>query len=275
MDEKGGHPRLLLDSLHRPVQMVRADFDKDGKEDMIIAEFGFVTGQVRLVDGRTGSNSVISAQPGARNIVIKDVDKDGLPDLYILFAQAREQVSLFHNKGGGRFREEILLRFPPEHGSSYMDIADMNGDGREDLILANGDNADYSLSFKHFHGVRICLNDGKGGFAEKWFYPSYGATKALAKDFDGDGDQDIAMIAFYAEPGRRESFLYFENLGGMRFKPWDMNVPDGLWLVMESDDMDGDGDADLILGNFQYGPDSIARPTRNIQALILQNGTRR
>jgi len=275
MNDTGGHPILLADSLHRPVQVVRADLNKDGREDLVIAEFGFETGQVRMIDGRSGVTSILSQQPGPRNIILRDEDKDGLPDLYILFAQAREQVSFFHNEGGGKFKEKVLLRFPPVYGSSYMDMADMNGDGLVDLILANGDNADYSLSLKAYHGVRIYLNNGKGGYEEKWFYPAYGATKAIAGDFDGDGDQDMAMIAFFSEAGMGGSFIYFENLGGMRFKPWDMKVPDGLWLVMESGDMDKDGDLDLILGNFQFGPDSIARPTRHIQALILKNQAKR
>lgn len=275
MDAQGGHPKLLIDSLHRPVQVISTDLDKDGKEDLVVAEFGFVTGQIRILNGRTDSTTVLTMQPGARNIHLRDVDKDGLPDLFVLFAQAKEQVSLFHNLGHGRFEEKVLLRFPPVYGSSYLDMADMNDDGLEDLILSNGDNADYSLSFKPFHGVRIFLNDGKGGFAEKWFYPAYGATKAIAADFDGDGDKDIAMIAFFSEPGKNGSFFYFENQGGMRFKPWDMNVPEANWLVMEADDMDRDGDIDLILGNFQFGPENEARPTRNIQALVLRNQTKR
>jgi hypothetical protein len=271
MDDHGGHAKTFADSLHRPVQVVSVDVDKDGTNDLIIAEFGYVTGQVRMINGRTGDTTILSRLPGARNIHVRDVDHDGLPDLYILFAQAREQVSLFHNLGKGKFEEKVLLHFPPVYGSSYLDMADMNGDGLEDFVLSNGDNADYSFSLKPFHGVRIFLNQGDTTYHESWFYPSYGATKTIVKDFDGDGDPDMAMIAFFGETGPGNRFIYFENRGGMNFKPWDMNVPDGQWLVMEADDMDNDGDQDIILGNFQYGPDNILRPTRNIQALVLRN----
>jgi hypothetical protein len=274
MDARGDHAKLILDSLHRPVQMLRADLDKDGTEDLLVLEFGFETGQVKWRNGRTGIIDTLTTQPGARNVILRDVNQDGLPDLYILFAQAREQVSLFVNQGSGHFKSTTLLQFPPVHGSSYMEIADMNGDGREDLVLTNGDNADYSLSQKYFHGVRIYLNDGKGGYAEKWFYPVHGATKTIVKDFDNDGDPDMAMIAFFSDRGGGESFLYFENTGNMKFQVKDQGVPEGLWLVMEADDMEGDGDMDIILGNFQFGPEKDALPTRRIKALVLRNETR-
>jgi hypothetical protein len=264
--------KLLVDSLHRPVQMLKSDIDKDGVDDLIVLEYGFETGQVRMVNGKTGVSSILSHQPGARNIHLRDVDKDGFPDMYILFAQAREQVSLFHNLGDGKFKEEIVLQFPSVYGSSYLDIADMNNDGFDDMILSNGDNADYSIVRKSFHGVRIYLNNGKDQFKESWFYPAFGATKTLTADFDNDGDQDMAMIAFFSEADIGGSFLYFENKQELHFNVSNLRVPDARWLVMESADMDNDGDLDLILGNFQLGPAEAGYPnTKNIKALILRN----
>ena len=47
----------------------------------------------------------------------------------------------------------------------------------------------------------------------------HGAYKAMARDFDGDGDLDIAAISFYPEfdAATPESFVYLENTGGMKF----------------------------------------------------------
>jgi len=275
IDEKGNTTKTFLDTLHRPVQMVRIDLDKDGKEDLLVMEFGFETGQVKWLNGRTGAVDTLTTQPGARNVIIRDVNKDGLPDLYILFAQAREQVSLFINQGAGKFKSTTLLRFPPVYGSSYMDLSDMNGDGKEDLVITNGDNADYSITPKPYHGVRIYLNDGQGGFQEKWFYPVHGATKTIVRDFDLDGDPDMAMIAYFSGKTEGESFLYFENTGNMRFRVSDQLVPEGYWFVMESDDMDLDGDMDIILGNFQFGPEMTPLSTSTLRALVLRNETRK
>ena len=51
------------------------------------------------------------------------------------------------------------------------------------------------------------LNEGNNHFSQKYFFPINGCYKAIAKDFDGDGDLDIASIAFSADfasqPGGR------------------------------------------------------------------------
>ena len=52
-----------------------------------------------------------------------------------------------------------------------------------------------------------------------------------------------------------ESFVYFENDNG-RFKPNTFSTCiSGRWLTMDAGDLDGDGDIDLVLSNYTYGPD--------------------
>jgi hypothetical protein len=83
----------------------------------------------------------------------------------------------------------------------------------------NGDNGDYPAVLKPHHGVRIYLNDGKNAFEEHYFFPLNGAFKALAEDFDLDGDLDIAVISMFPDfEGRpEEGFVYLENKGEMQF----------------------------------------------------------
>jgi hypothetical protein len=203
-------------------------------------------------------------QAGARNVVIKDYTKDGKPDLIVLFGQSREGVSLFINKGQGYFVEKPLLQFDSVFGSSFMEVADMNQDGYDDIIVSNGDNADYSRSKKAFHGVHLFINDGRNNFKEAYFYPAYGASKTVARDFDQDGDLDLAMIAFFAEndKGKVETFLYFQNQGNLQFKVSNLNIPPGgKYIVMDAADMDKDGDIDIILGNYLY---DVVKPVGKI-----------
>lgn len=272
LNEQGTRGKVNIDSLHRPVQAVQVDIDLDGIKDLIVLEYGYITGQVRLVNGKTNQTMLISKQPGARNLQIKDVDKDGYPDLLVLFAQAKEQVSLFRNLGGKNFKEEVVLGFPSVYGSSYVELADMNNDGYDDLIISFGDNADYSIIKKNYHGVAIYLNDGKYRFKKNWFYPTCGATKTLSGDFDNDGDIDMAMIAFFADSQKNSSFLYFEQQTKMVFNVSTLGVPQANWLVMDANDMDGDGDKDIILGNFNMTKkDSSKLPA--LDGLLLKNET--
>ncbi|NBW03553.1 MAG: hypothetical protein EBR87_07570, partial [Cytophagia bacterium] len=130
---------------------------------------------------------------------------------------------------------------------------------------------------KNYHGVHIFINDGSNNFKEKYFYPVYGATKTIARDFDLDGDLDMAMIAFYAEPimPTNESFLYFQNQGNLNFKVSNLNIPfGGRWMVMDAGDADQDGDLDILLGNFQFGAPKKGKVKPGLQLNYIENKIR-
>jgi len=272
---KKGEFKSIADSLKRPVDIQISDFNGDHVDDYIICEFGYEQGQLVLIDGKSGKRSILKMQAGARNVVIKDYTKDGKPDLMVLFGQSREGVSLFINKGQGSFVEKPILQFDSVFGSSFMEVADMNKDGYDDIIISNGDNADYSRSKKAYHGVHLFLNDGRNNFKEKYFYPAYGASKTVARDFDQDGDLDLAMIAFFAEndKGKVETFLYFQNQGSLQFKVSNLNIPaGGKYIVMDAADMDKDGDIDIILGNYLYDVvKPIGKITPGLQLTYFKN----
>jgi hypothetical protein len=105
------------------------------------------------------------------------------------------------------------------------------------------------------------LNDGKWNFGkEEYFFPINGCFKVIARDFDKDGDQDLATISFFADLKNKpeEGFVYFKNNGNLNFEPQTFpQVMSGHWLTMDADDLDGDGDVDIVLGNMSVGPLNI------------------
>jgi hypothetical protein len=195
-------------------------------------------------------------------------------------AQGDEGVFIYYNEGAGTFKEEKVIGFPPVYGSNYFQLFDFNGDGFMDILTTQGDNADYSIVFKPYHGIRIFLNDGQNHFTQKIFLPLNGAQKAMPADFDRDGDIDLVSISFNPnyERSPEESFLLWENTGNYRYKRHSFSgFADGRWLTMDAGDMDGDGDQDIILGSALLPVGQVPPPLiedwqrKRVSITILEN----
>ncbi len=268
-------PTSFITRLARPVQIIKADLNQDKRNDYLICEFGNLEGALIWMEGKgkgTFSKHVLRAAPGAIKAIVQDYNHDGLPDILALFTQGEEGIFLFTNKGNGTFDEQVLLRFPPVYGSSSFELADFNADGNPDILYTCGDNGDYSPILKPYHGVYIFLNYGPRHYKQKYFFPIHGCFKALARDFDGDGDLDIATISFFPNPKapNAEGFIYLQNQNNFDFQPYSLPQSSHRWLTMDAGDLDGNGKADIVLGNFNLNaPDATGK--KNPSFLILKN----
>jgi hypothetical protein len=273
----GDSTTLLLDTLARPVAMLRLDLDRDGVAELIVAEFGNMAGALNTylpaANGKYRLQRTLSARSGAIRLRAVDLDRDGWTDLVALFGQGDESVVAYLSRPGGVERK-VLLRFPPSYGSSDLEIVDMNDDGHPDLVCTNGDNFDYPPFPKTYHGVRIYENDGANNFTEKHFFHLDGAYNVEAADFDGDGDVDLAAVAYFVPEHLRptHSFIYLQrswSISGYSFKAAGFQKPEGVhYLTMAQGDVDQDGDIDLLLGNFAaYLPNGIVSDVKRDGAL--------
>ncbi len=257
---------FLLNELHRPTQVLPVDLDNDQVDELLVCNYGYRTGSLaywKKSPNGAYQEYILKAEPGALKAEIGDFTGDGLVDLLVLFAQGDEKLVLWENQGNGDFKERLLLRFPPVYGSTYFEIQDFNRDGLPDVLYTCGDNADYSMTLKPYHGVYVFLNRGGWQLEQAYFFPMAGTYKAIARDFDNDGDLDIAAIAFFADYAQHpeRSFVYLENTGTLAFSPATLPIHTlGRWMTMDAADIDGDGDEDIALGSYTIAPNFMQSP---------------
>ena len=274
----------LARKLHRPVDVVSGDFNKDGKSDYVTANFGTHFGKLSLhlsqPDG-TLHETELMKESGSTSII---VDGD---DLLVLISQGNERIVRLKNFANDQLMsEETITRFPPSQGSSSLRALDFNGDGVLDLLYTAGDNADTSPVLKPYHGIYLFEGQPDGTFQLEMFFHLDGATGAVAEDFDQDGDMDIAAIAYYGNIEKNldeAEFVYLQNNNGTFEAKYVEGIGKlGRFVAISAGDIDGDGDKDIALANMAFGPSGAMEIPPGLQDqwyagtrfILLRNGLR-
>ena len=211
------------------------DLDGDGDLDL----FG-VIGSYRLFanDGSGVFTDVTAGNvPAAAAVmtycVVFDCDGDQDPDV---FAGGSGGSQLLRNVGGGTF---VVAATWPQEMSTSATAGDLDGDGDQDLVIAT-----HAL----LGGTnRIRVNQGAAGFVDlpPISFGGFGGSVTLV-DHDSDGDLDVF---FTGNPLllRNDGGLVFANVTAATLPASLMQTPVASSTI---GDVDGDGDADFVLGDF-------------------------
>jgi len=261
---------VIVDRTFRVTDVEAGDFNGDGRMDLAVAQFGYFEGQVQWVenlgDGRFAEHPLLELA-GAIHAPVVDLDADGRPDLVALVAQDWEEVWAFANRGAGRFESRVLQGSTnKDYGSSGLSVADVNRDGRPDLLYANGDGFDYATpGARPWHGVQWLENRGAGRFEFHRVGDLPGAYSPVAADLEGDGDQDIVAVSAFNDwkDPRAVALLVFENDGRERFTPRVLARAPTHQVVVKAGALAGDGRVALVTGGLAFYPpfDRAARVT--------------
>jgi hypothetical protein len=168
------------------------DFNGDGIPDLILG-YNSSAPAVYLGNGDgTFSAKGFNFQgiTGAGPAVVADFNGDGIPDVAIA-ALYYSPVNIFLGKGDGTFTAVNSTANPSINEPSSIAIADLNGDGKPDLIVTNvnsysGNSMNPDLTFM--------LGNGDGTFtAIPGDTQLSGTWSVFAGDFNGDGTPDLSV----------------------------------------------------------------------------------
>ncbi len=258
----------LLEGVGRVADVQAADFNGDGQLDLVVAVFGWrTTGEILYLENQTKEWArpqfiphVVDSRHGAIHTTIADLNGDKRPDFLALISQEHESVVAFLNQGNGTFRQEIVFAAAnPTYGCTGIEAVDLDGDRDLDVLLTNGDILDRPYLLKPYHGIQWLENEGNFPFQCHQLAAMYGVARAVAADFDGDGDQDIAAVsclpsALFPERDRLQppSVVLLEQAAKSQFELHVLETGSCDHFSCAAGDWDHDGRVDLGISNFSW-----------------------
>lgn len=254
---------VVAQALARVADVRAANFagHKDGTLDLAVGQFGYLQGEVSWMENLGDwkfKRHVVNTQSGCIHTPFTDFDGDGLMDFAALLSQEWEEVHLFHNEGGGKFQDRVIWGSTNEDfGSSGLTAADLNRDGRPDLVLTCGDGLDYAAgATQPWHGLQWLENLGGLNFRFHRVGTLPGAFSPAVIDLNGDGNPDIiAVSAFndWHDPNAASMVAWINNGDGTFQAEVLAHQPTHL-ISVAAGDLDGNGVPVLVTGGFYLFP---------------------
>lgn len=173
---------------------------------------------------------------GVYNLTAADIDGDGDIDLVATSTDGNKIVWFENTDGQGNFSAPKVIESDMEYPLEIA-VADLNGNGYLDLVAVST----FDNQVVWFENL-----DGLGNFGPQQTVASlYGAQTVKAKDINGDGYIDIIA-------GGDNKVIWIENTDGLgNFgTPKIISNAIGTTESIEVGDIDGDGDMDVVVADY-------------------------
>lgn len=249
---------ILLENVPRILETRAHDVDGDGDLDLTVAIFGNNEfGELAWLENQGKEKLVkhtLLKLAGGLNITPGDLNNDGKVDLVSYVSQEHEMIVAMINKGAGNYENIVIFKgSEPMLGATSMELIDLDQDGDLDVLFTNGDAHDLQTDPKPYHGVQWLENKGQLKFEFHNLGRFYGASKALARDMDNDGDIDIVAASWnnqWQDP-KRQTLIWLENDGKQNFRRHNIISRPHSIVSFELVDVDNDKRLDIVSGIFK------------------------
>ena len=237
-----------------PTSVAVGDFDGDGHQDLVVTNEDDDTVSILLGTGNgsfgTPTGFPVGSDPKA--VVVGEFNGDDHLDLAVVnhgdTVFVDDDVSVLLNAGDGSFG--AATSYAVGDRPHDLSIGDFNGDGLQDLAVANrgaGPSPDSRVS------ILLGSGDGTFGAETRFDTDATDPRSVTVGDFDGDGYQDLAVVD---ASGQGELLSILPGAGDGSFGSPAQFATDDQSFSVAVGDFNGDGDMDLAVAN--VGSDNVS-----------------
>lgn len=241
-----------------------ADLNDDGRAEMIVTNINdAAVGIMR----NTGAGSLLAFAPplkfstpdGPYASAVGDLDGDGRPDLAISNYRSNS-VSVFRNvsTAGGNVAFDSRIDLSVGNGPRQIRIADMDRDGKPDLIVGHRNELSYCI-------LRNLSSPEDGiAFATRQIFPvEFTGERLSVGDMDNDGWPDLFVINYYSnrfvtQINNHDGSFRTGPTGRTSREPWTSAVAD----------VNNDGALDILIVNLFSNSVSVYLNTLSIDGML-------
>ena len=225
------------------VALASGDFNGDGKPDLAVANTcingecrnGSVTIELNQGDGTFAATATYDTGVSPEAIAAGDLNNDGKIDLVVTNGSTNS-VSILLGNDNGTFTPGMAVKLHNRVEPSGITLADMDGDGTLDLVVAENVTSQ----------VAISLGNGDGTFRPAHAFDAGGLASAVAVgDFNGDGKMDVAATVYEAGDGQAGNVAVLLGNGHGGLGAATLYPIGAMPSAIIARDSDGDGKLDL------------------------------